>query len=123
MMRMLSLVVGAWLALGTSNVAHAQAYVAVAPYAAPAPIVVVRPAPPARTHVWVEGRWNWNGYRYVWCPGYWAAPAYPGYGAYAGYGYRAVTVAPAPMVAPPTVPYRAVVVPARPVHPVVVVRR
>ena len=30
-----------------------------------------RPPAPATNAVWIQGQWRWNGYRYVWLPGYW----------------------------------------------------
>ena len=81
----------------------------------PAPVVVVQPVRPTLQHYWVDGRWAWNGYRYVWSPGYWAAPvayAPPAYGApryvAAGYGppARPVVVArPVPVPRPGPRPY------------------
>ena len=42
---------------------------------APPPIIVERrPPPPGQGHIWIDGYWNWNGQRYVWEPGHWAAP-------------------------------------------------
>jgi hypothetical protein len=35
------------------------------------PPVLIRPARPSYTHVWVEGFWDWNGYQWQWMPGYW----------------------------------------------------
>lgn len=32
---------------------------------------VQRPTRPTGGAVWVSGQWRWNGYRYVWLPGYW----------------------------------------------------
>jgi len=37
-------------------------------------VVVASPGP---GYVWVGGEWVWNG-RWVWAPGYWAAPPYAG---------------------------------------------
>jgi hypothetical protein len=39
-------------------------------YAVPAP-------PPPPGSVFVRGRWVWNGYTWLWQPGYWIAPAPP----------------------------------------------
>jgi hypothetical protein len=44
----------------------------------PAPIVEVRPAPPERGFVWVDGYHRWDGARYVWVPGHWDRPPHPG---------------------------------------------
>jgi hypothetical protein len=42
---------------------------------APPPIVRERrPPPPSRGYIWIDGYWNWDGHRYVWEPGHWAAP-------------------------------------------------
>lgn len=32
---------------------------------------VNRPPAPVSSAVWIQGTWRWNGYRYVWLPGYW----------------------------------------------------
>ncbi|WP_372367862.1 hypothetical protein [Candidatus Uabimicrobium sp. HlEnr_7] len=31
-----------------------------------------RPRRPGRRHVWISGRWHWNGHRYVWISGRWS---------------------------------------------------
>lgn len=36
-------------------------------------VVRDRPAPPGRGSAWVEGRWRWNGHRYVWVSGHWVS--------------------------------------------------
>jgi hypothetical protein len=42
---------------------------------APPPIIVEsRPPPPDQGHIWIEGYWNWNGHKYDWQIGRWAAP-------------------------------------------------
>ena len=35
------------------------------------PVIVVNPAPQP---VWVQGSWWWNGFQWVWIPGYWFFP-------------------------------------------------
>ena len=37
--------------------------------------VVVSPGP---DYVWVNGCWAWDGFRWVWMPGHWMLPPYPG---------------------------------------------
>lgn len=39
----------------------------------PTRLTVARPPPPGPTALWIPGQWRWNGYRYVWLPGYWEA--------------------------------------------------
>lgn len=45
-------------------------------YAPPAPLVELRPPPPASTYVWVSGYWWWTDPRWTWTPGYWCPPRY-----------------------------------------------
>ncbi len=44
--------------------------------APPAPIIVVRPAPPSPRYVWVEGYWRWSPrrHKHVWVRGTWRMP-------------------------------------------------
>ena len=49
----------------------ARVYVRTGP---PAPIVEVRGPAPARGSVWIAGYHRWDGGRYIWVPGRWAAP-------------------------------------------------
>ena len=37
--------------------------------------VTVRPAAPYSGAIWVDGHWQWDGYQYVWVPGYWVGCA------------------------------------------------
>lgn len=76
MKRVLSIFAGVILSLSafTSN---AQIYVTVRP---PRPaVVMVKPAPPSRAHIWIDEDWAYSGGRYVWHGGYWAAPPHPGW--------------------------------------------
>ncbi len=59
------------LALPSAARAGARIYVQIGP---PAPIVEVRPVPPARHYVWVAGYYRWDGRAYVWFPGRWELP-------------------------------------------------
>jgi hypothetical protein len=56
-------------------ISYAQVVVRVAP---PAPIVEVRPAPPDRGYVWIDGYHRWDGGAYIWVPGRWDRPPHPG---------------------------------------------
>lgn len=40
------------------------------------PTIVYEPAP-REMRVWQEGRWDWNGYRYVWVPGHYVSVPAP----------------------------------------------
>jgi len=51
--------------------ADARVYVRIGP---PAPVVEVRPAPPAPGLIWVPGYHRWDGRTYVWAPGVWRQP-------------------------------------------------
>lgn len=53
---------------------NAQVYVRIGP---PAPIVEHYGPPPHPGYVWVAGYHRWDGARYVWVPGYYAAPPRP----------------------------------------------
>lgn len=45
---------------------------------APPPVVVEHPGPrPHPGWVWIDGHHQWDGRRYVWAHGYWAAPPRP----------------------------------------------
>jgi hypothetical protein len=70
---LLSLTCAALLAAGTA--AHAQVYVRIGP-PPPAPREVV-PPPPHPGYVWRPGYHRWDGARYVWVPGNYAAPPRP----------------------------------------------
>ncbi|KAA3657386.1 MAG: hypothetical protein DWQ10_13385 [Calditrichaeota bacterium] len=37
-------------------------------------VVVVKPRKPHTNSVWVSGRWQWNGRKYVWHKGHWVSP-------------------------------------------------
>jgi hypothetical protein len=83
----------------------------------PPPPPAVRVAPPSPVHVWIDGRWMWTGAGWAWQPGAWIVPA-----------PRPVVTTWGPprpiVVARPVVVARPMyVVPARPVRPVIVVRR
>lgn len=52
--------------------AGARVYVKVQPPARK--VVVVKPALPYKNAVWISGRWNWNGHKWVWQAGHWAKP-------------------------------------------------
>ncbi len=54
--------------------AQAQVVVRIAP---PAPIIEHYGPRPRPGYVWVGGYHRWDGGRYVWTPGYWAAPPRP----------------------------------------------
>ena len=42
---------------------------------APPPIIrEVRPSPPSRGHIWIDGSWHWDGRKYVWNAGRWTRP-------------------------------------------------
>lgn len=60
--------------LATSLTAAAQVYVHVGP---PPPPREVVPAPPRPGYVWQPGYHRWDGARYVWTPGVYAAPPRP----------------------------------------------
>jgi hypothetical protein len=53
---------------------NAQVYVRVGP---PAPVVEHYGPPPHPGYVWIAGYHRWDGARYVWVPGYYAAPPRP----------------------------------------------
>lgn len=56
-----------------------------APPPAPDQPVVVAPGP---GYVWADGEWQWNGYSWVWVPGRWLVPPWPGAVWVHGYWYR-----------------------------------
>ena len=59
------------LLTGFNEISHAQKiFVKVQPVAP----VVVRPAAPSRSHVWVDGEWVWTSNHYAWKAGYWVVP-------------------------------------------------
>jgi hypothetical protein len=64
------------LALGTANLSHAQVYVHIGP--PPPPVREVVPPPPHLGYVWQPGFHRWDGARYVWVPGTYAAGPRPG---------------------------------------------
>jgi hypothetical protein len=79
----LALLVGA-VSMVSGCVAHGHAGgVAVVDVAPPAPTLGYYYEPRAG-HVWVEGRWVWDGYQWQWRPGYWVA-ARPGFVYVQGY--------------------------------------
>lgn len=44
------------------------------------PAVIVENYPPIVGYYWVPGRWDWNGYEWIWTPGHYEPdPAYSGY--------------------------------------------
>jgi len=45
-----------------------------APYAPPSPRSERRPKKPKWNFIWVSGRWDWQGGKYVWVNGAWMAP-------------------------------------------------
>jgi len=59
------------IALSFSTAADAQITVRIRPSA---PVIKVRPARPAPTHVWVSGEWRWNNGHYEYVDGYWVEP-------------------------------------------------
>jgi len=65
------------VALSAMSSAQAQVIVRVGP---PAPIVETVPPPPPEHPGWAwhNGYHRWDGGRYVWVPGYYAAPPHPG---------------------------------------------
>ena len=67
--RLLMAICGFTLCLGAAN---AQVIVRGGP---PPAVIVERPGRPLHAGwVWLPGHYRWNGRRYVWAPGYWAAP-------------------------------------------------
>ena len=60
--------------MNTANAGTTTTIVETAPPPAPAPPVVVRPAP---DYVWVDGEWEWRGGAWVWIGGRWVAPPFP----------------------------------------------
>lgn len=71
----------ALLFTGFFSASHAQNYVTVKPTVK----IAARPACPHPGYLWVSGDWKWQGNKYVWHNGYWAAPPkkgamwYPGH--------------------------------------------
>jgi len=53
---------------------NAQVYVRIGP---PAPVIEHYGPPPHPGYVWIAGYHRWDGARYVWVPGYYAAPPRP----------------------------------------------
>ncbi|KAA3619492.1 MAG: hypothetical protein DWQ05_01865 [Calditrichaeota bacterium] len=37
-------------------------------------VVVVKTARPYKNAIWINGRWHWNGHKYVWKAGHWVRP-------------------------------------------------
>ena len=31
----------------------------------------IKPPPPHKTAVWIDGHWGWNGHKYIWVKGHW----------------------------------------------------
>jgi hypothetical protein len=56
-------------------VSFAQVVIRIGP---PPPIVERRGPPPERGFVWIDGYQRWEGGRYIWFPGRWERPPYPG---------------------------------------------
>jgi hypothetical protein len=63
------------IALAVSFTASAQIYVKIRPSVP----VIVRPAPPSPTHVWIDEEWEPRGGTYVYAGGHWASPPHPGW--------------------------------------------
>jgi len=63
-----SLVLGIGSACATPA---SRVYVRIGP---PAPVVEVRSVAPGPHFVWIAGYHRWDGRRYLWVPGRWAAP-------------------------------------------------
>jgi hypothetical protein len=62
-------------ALAVPAFSQVQIYIGPPP---PAIRYEVRPPMPAEGFVWVDGYWGPRGGRYVWVPGTWQRPPYPG---------------------------------------------
>jgi hypothetical protein len=75
--RLLKIVFGTLLAVGTAATANAQLVVRIGP-PPPRPVEVV-PAPPPeqRDWVWQPGYHRWDGNAYVWVPGHYERPPHP----------------------------------------------
>lgn len=73
---------------GCSSTRTRTVYVSDAP---PPRQSVNRPRAPVSNAVWIQGQWRWNGYRYVWLPGYWETRSrgvwVPGYWQPSPYGW------------------------------------
>lgn len=39
-------------------------------------VIVVKTPAPYANGIWIQGRWKWNGNKYVWVNGYWVKPRY-----------------------------------------------
>ena len=74
MKKALSAVVLALCLVPAAAFAQVGIVVRVAP---PAPIVEHYGPAPRPGWVWIAGYHRWDGGRYVWVPGYWAAPPHP----------------------------------------------
>lgn len=61
------------LLLGLSGCAYYEPPPPVAVGAPPPPVAEVVPPPPAAYYVWRPGHWRWNGFRWVWIRGHYAA--------------------------------------------------
>ena len=62
------------VSLFTAVKSHAQIEVSIRPVVPRERVIVRRPPPPSRRHVWVEAGWRVRGGRYVYRAGYWALP-------------------------------------------------
>ena len=70
--RLFVAICGVTLCIGAAN---AQVVVRVGP---PPPVIVERPGRALHAGwVWIPGYYRWNGRRYIWVPGRWAAPPRP----------------------------------------------
>jgi hypothetical protein len=70
--RLLVVICGVTLCVGAAS---AQVVVRMGP---PPPVVVERPGRALHAGwVWIPGYYRWNGRRYIWMPGRWAAPPRP----------------------------------------------
>lgn len=75
--RAAALFLAAGIAVSSTAVAGPYVTVSHRTVVAPAPPrapLMTRPLRPTVQHVWIEGQWAWDGYRYNWQPGYWRAP-------------------------------------------------
>ena len=70
MLKRLSLIACAVLALNTAVPAAAERHVIVV-NAAPPELRIEHAPAHRRGHVWAAGHWVWNGHRYVWSRGHW----------------------------------------------------
>ena len=114
------LLLTAFLALSASNAAFAGPGPGFLPPAPPPP-TAIRTIAPSPVHVWVDGRWAWTGAGWIWQPGAWITTAPRPVVTTWGPPRPVQVTRPVVVVRPVVRP--AYVVPARPVRPVIVVRR